>query len=101
MCFLFASIGILSFHLNSRVRQIGGVSFRQRIPDVARAKKAILQKTGGAGAAFEHWRICGASEDYYCVCPDLLCSEESFYNRFNSLLLVKTKKYTCDIAFAV
>src|SRR6202043_1736693 len=26
MCFLFASIGILSFHLNSRVRQIGGVS---------------------------------------------------------------------------
>src|ERR1700736_4302029 len=26
MCFLFASIGILSFHLNSRVRQIGGAS---------------------------------------------------------------------------
>jgi hypothetical protein len=26
MCFLFTSIGILSFHLNSRVRQIGGVS---------------------------------------------------------------------------
>jgi hypothetical protein len=26
MCFLFTSIGILSFHLNSRVRQIGGAS---------------------------------------------------------------------------
>src|SRR5258708_26744653 len=26
MCFLFASIGILSFYLNSRVRQIGGAS---------------------------------------------------------------------------
>ena len=28
MCFLFTSIGILSFHLNSRVRQIGGASNR-------------------------------------------------------------------------
>jgi hypothetical protein len=36
-----------------------------------------------------------------CVCPDLLCSEESFYNRFDPLLLVEAKKYTCDIAFAV
>jgi hypothetical protein len=26
MCFLFTSVGILSFHLNSRVRQIGGAS---------------------------------------------------------------------------
>src|SRR5258707_15899763 len=36
MCFLFASIGILSFHLNSRVRQIGGASGDQHALQLAR-----------------------------------------------------------------
>jgi transposase len=40
MCFLFTSIGILSFHLNSRVRQIGGASQRWR--DLFGAKCDLL-----------------------------------------------------------
>jgi len=44
MCFLFTSIGILSFHLNSRVRQIGGVSTNERTR-VIDAVREVLRYT--------------------------------------------------------
>src|ERR1700722_8660323 len=44
MCFLFASIGILSFYLNSRVRQIGGAS--GTVLDLARGPEKTLRVGG-------------------------------------------------------
>jgi hypothetical protein len=45
MCFLFASIGILSFHLNSRVRQIGGASDLKQSVAWQTKKKMRLART--------------------------------------------------------
>jgi hypothetical protein len=85
MCFLFTSIGILSFHLNSRVRQIGGASNHLECLGFASVlRQGIFRKSAqglGQAALQCHWNRVKRASRASRYCPESLFvpSEADFF----------------------